>query len=308
MRFSVLLILFLLLIACKKGNDISGFSEERILITDFSYVNPKGKILSDSIIYLPISGTIAPVYSALQLYNGAEFVSNTRRESNDNKGYPAYEGVYINWKVRDLASNLIIQDVNNTSSFLLNLYRVGKYKLTQYVYTSSDNRDKSINPVDSVSKMIIVNDLLNIDSISVESFSFSSPYLNLDLDRSSPVDALVAMYKDKSSLEKGDEPFFKTELMKGLKENTVSLKFGVPQNNTIPSIYSTNDENGDCLIQLNVVQDGNSYTIIDNVWGLIFKYLTKGYYSGDKSKLLNEQVLRFGNMKLKIWTSYKFME
>ena len=307
MRYLIPFTFLLLLASCKKDNSLSDNDAGRTLVTNFSYVNPKEQVLSDSVIYLPLSGVIRPVDSKYQFYNGAQFVSNTRRENKNGKGYPTYDGVYIKWKVSDLANNAVIKE-ENSFNFNLYLYQTGTYRLTQYVYSNSDNREKSINPVDSISKMIIANDLLNIDSIAIENFSFGSPYLNWDLDISKPVDALVSIYKNVNSHKKGEEPIFKTQLIKGLGKNTVSLKFGIPQNNAIPNIYKNNEENGDCLIQLNVIQDGKTYTIIDNVWGLIFKYLTKGYFTHDKSKVLNEQTLRFGDMKLKIWTSYKLME
>lgn len=233
-------------------------------------------------------------------------MSNTRRENNDGR-WVAFEEMYINWKVRDVISNKIVRE-GNEPSLLLRFYELGKYKLTQYVYSSSENRDRSIDPVDSVSKTLIVHDLLQIDSISVENFSFNSPYLNRDLIKSRPVNAFVSIYENENSVEKGDEPFFKTVLLKDVKVGAESLKFGIPANRTISKLYVNNADKGNCLIQFNVVQDGINYTIIDNKWGLIFKNLIKGYYSDDKSKLLNEQTLRFGDMKLKIWTSYKFME
>jgi len=189
----------------------------------------------------------------------------------------------------------------------LELYELGKYKLIQYTYASVAYRDIA-KPLDSVSKLVEIVNKRQIDSIGIDLLSFSSPYLNWNLNSKEPVDVFVSIYRNKGELMLGKAPLFKSKVIRGVKSGATALKFDIPGSTTLSSFSKPINSDDDLLIQLNVEQNGTTYTLIDNERGLVIQRLQSGYLSKDNSHLLEEFKLAYGKMALIINTSYQFMQ
>lgn len=157
MKYLLALLPLFILLSCDKHKDDD--INNRQLITDFSYINPKGKIFSDSIIYLPRHGYALEINSSYTSYNGAKFKSNNI--------IPMNQSIFVQWKLKNLSDGSILK-TETSDEVILDLYEVGRYRLTQYVYSNKENRDKSILPLDSISKILDVKDVLQVDSIHVK--------------------------------------------------------------------------------------------------------------------------------------------
>ena len=305
MRNLLILVSILIISSCKKEENINDIKNYK-LVTEFFYINPSGKNLTDSIVELPLGGTIQEINSPHQNYIGAQFKNNSRRHHISGKLSPSNQNIFIQWKLRDLETNKTIFTKTDDEIYLH--LTQGKYRLTQYVYENEEERKLSINSIDSISKILNVRDELTVDSIHIDLLSFNSPYLNIGLDFNKPVDAYVSIYNEKEDYNVGRQPMFNSETMKNLQKDTKGIKFNILPNNIIHSSRTQQNEKNKNFIQLNVLQDQKSYTLIDNHWGLVFNYLQSGFLSSDKTKLLEEQKLKFGSMTLTIFSSYTFMQ
>ncbi|PRD48523.1 hypothetical protein [Sphingobacterium haloxyli] len=308
MRQLVVLTLLLLAFGCKKNEDYNDDTKDKRIRSKFSYVNPQGKTLPDSTLILPTYGFAINVDSPYKTYGGANFVNETHWETKSGQKLNTMQGIFLQWKLLNLANDKWVR-TDTTEDLKLQIFDPGKYKLFQYVYSSAENRKNSMYPLDSISKSIEFVNVKQIDSITVDTLSFHSPYLNWELDRDAPVDAFVSVYSSNTDMENGEEPIFTSETIKGLRQGTTGIKFNLSGlDHFIPTFMTTRGTEDGALLQLNVQQGGKTYTLIDNDWRLIFRYLQTGYLSEDKSSVMEELKIRFGNMTLKVNSSFKFSQ
>ncbi|MEI2272420.1 hypothetical protein OHD16_09750 [Sphingobacterium sp. ML3W] len=304
MRFIFIVILSVFAFSCKKDENNLGDKDQNMLKAGFSYVNPQGKEFGDSLIVLPVSGSIMNIDNPLIAYGGATFKNNAHWTWG--KGRDLTKDVVLSWKVIDTKDNKVVK-TSNMEDLQLELYELGKYKLIQYTYASVAYRDIA-KPLDSVSKLVEIVNKRQIDSIGINLLSFSSPYLNWNLNSKEPVDVFVSIYRNKGELTLGKAPLFKSKVIRGVKSGATALKFDILRSTTLSSFSKPINSDDDLFIQLNVEQNGKTYTLIDNERGLVIQRLQSGYLSKDNSHLLEEFKLAYGKMALIINTSYQFMQ
>ncbi|TDS10993.1 hypothetical protein [Sphingobacterium paludis] len=302
--FAFLIVLFFV-IGCKKGSNLPDEDAGKIAANAFSYINPQGTPFADSIIVLPPSGYLVNSNNPHQVFSGSTFVSKPYWETvSGNKLYPDSD-IFVQWKVKDLASEKVVK-TDTTTDIQLDLFEIGKYKLTQYLYANAENRRSAILALDSASKIIEVVNSREIDSIMIDTLGFASPYLHAGLDPNAPVDVFVSIYKDRADLENQQPPLFQSASLKGIAFGAKHLKFEIPDLSFSPSFIRRRDINEGILLQLNVQQGGKTYTLLDNEHGYIVQTLQTGYLSNDNSSLLEELRLRFQSTSLRINTSFTF--
>lgn len=301
------LIVVIFIIGCKKENNLIDKLPEETLVTGFAYVNPQGKQLDDSVIILPKSGYIIDSDSPYEVYNGATFINNSYWERTAGSELSPDSSLFVKWTVKDLTREKFVKS-DTTTDLRLELFEIGKFKITQYLYTTSENRKESVQALDSLSKIVEVVNVRKVDSITIDSLGFGSPYLNAGLDRNAPFDVFVSIYKNADDLATAQDPLFQSGILENIKFGATNLKLEIPESSFIPSFVTLPDSDVDILLQLNVRQAGKVYTLLNNERGnSIVRSLQTGYLATDNATSKEELRLWFQSTSMKINTSFMFM-
>ena len=300
MRHYLILCSALLLTGCKK--DIDPTEGKEVLKAGFVYVNPQGKQLTDSIIIVPPKLSSMPVNISYIHYAGATFKSDIKvkkgTSEQDYRGTPV-----VKWVLYDLDKKEIVT-TESTSDINLDIASVGRYRLTQYIFKNEEEKETLHLAVDSASKMVEITALKSIDSIVVDNLSSHSPYLTYDFEEDEAFDAVVSLHNSLEDAENNKKPIAETGVRKALKLGASQIAF----TNTDPIFIPTFSfpERDDFYLQLTYMQNGKKFRILNNHYGLIFKYYKTGYLTDDKSALQEERKLKFGDMILTISSSFTF--
>lgn len=289
-------------VSCKKDRSLT--DSEEILEAGFLYYNPQSKAFSDSIILIHSSALLLPVNESHPYYEGPVFKSHVTM-NKDGVEKVVRNSFFIKWVVYDLDKNEISK-IDSNLDVNLSDQGVGKYRLAQYIFKNEEYSKSIQSAVDSAAKTVEITNLKQIDSIAIDTLLLTGPFLKQGFDKDREFDAKVSFYKTEEDFTQGVEPLFETDVLKSLKLGMENVKFKGVSDIYLPTFDTQTLKDG-FYLELTYIQDGKSFKILNNTYGLMFKDYKTGYISSDLSSLQEERKLRFGSMTLRINSSFKFM-
>ncbi|WP_270090767.1 hypothetical protein [Sphingobacterium sp. SYP-B4668] len=300
MRYLLFVMLALVLLGCKK--ETTPNDQIEISKAGFVYVNPQGKELPDSILIVPIDVATMPVNIKYDYYEGANFKSKIKNRTKHNQ----QNALFLRWVLFDLDKQKIVK-TDSTSDINIVSRSIGKYRLTQYVFKSKKDSETTKLALDSASKIIEFTDLKQVEAISIDTLKLHSPFLTYDFNRDKEFEAVISLYRSRQDADNGAKPLFETQTLKSLKLGATHVTFRSAVPIFIPTFEVLTGKDG-FYMQLTYIQEDKRFKILDNEFGLIFKYYKTGYLNSDKSGVNEERKLEFGDMTLTVNSSFNFMQ